>query len=471
VTVAAAVALKPMLQEILEQTKNPKGTFGPTGEPNEAVNAMADQYLGYVSTVEYWNTNAPNLLGQHSPQFTEFVYEEPPQAAKPKPKKSFQAKLKNQGASYPNITTEHGQIVVRNLHKPVVNSSQVSQFVIEDPKSGARVFFNPTAQTGDIKAGVQGVKGLCWGIIPGAPSAPIVAHLMKLFGEATNLPMRRSTELDQRVLFVAKQAAALQGGGSFNPTSDGTALVEPPLVQAMSAYEMGNAQSAYEQLVATVAAKVGMTAAQVDAIAAKESAGTHDARGAGFFRHNRIGWDVKRVKQVLGANTFVAHALLGHSTTLQFFKDVAVNGALIANEVKPFYGVVKDGASPSSDFQHGGSQGVFCCLRKGTSLYAKHLYFDLSLALRLDVYMVGKGDSFGNVNTERYTMPDKWSVGSGAIGASSSGQLLVRHDIDLQTYLVHAKCANETEAAQCIALVKQLGWQFKFGPPEKIFTA
>lgn len=469
-TVAAAVALKPLLQQILEQSKDPKGTFAQTNEPNEAVNAMADQYLGYVGTIEYWNANATNLLGQHSPSFTEFVYEEPPEGKKPKPKKAFQAKLKNQGASYPNITNDAGQIVVRNLHKPVVNSSQVSQFVIEDPRSGAKVFFNPTAQSGEIKAGVQGVKGLCWGVIPGQPSAPVVAHVLKLFGEATNIPTSKATDLDQRVLYLAKQAAALQGGGSFKPTPDGTALVEPELVSAMQAYESGQSSKAYEALLGIVASKAGMTSSAVAAATSAEASGAHDARGAGFYRHTRIGWDVSRLRKVLGDSTYVAHALLGHSTTIQFFKDVSVNGALLANEVKPFYGVVKDGASPSSDFSQGGSQGVFCCLRKG-GFYAKHLYFDLSLALRLDVYMVGKGDSFGNVHTERYTMPDKWSVGSGAIGASSAGQILVRHDIDLQTYLVKAKCSSQDEADQCIALVKSLGWKFRAGPPEKIFIA
>jgi 8-oxo-dGTP pyrophosphatase MutT (NUDIX family) len=469
-TVAAAVALKPLLQQILEQSKDPKGTFAQTGEPNEAVNAMADQYLGYVSTIEYWNANASTLIGQHSPVFTEFVFEEPPETKKPKPKKLFQAKLKNQGASYPNITNDAGQIVVRNLHKPVVNSSQVSQFVIEDPKTGAKLFFNPTAQSGDIKAGVQGVKGLCWGVLPGEPSTHVVVHLLKLFSEATSIPMNRATEADQRVLYLAKQAAALQGGGVFKPTADGTALVEPELVSAMSSYESGDPATAAKKLVNFVAGKAAIPPEDVLAAAKQDAAGMHDARGAGFYRHNRIGWDLARIKSVLGNTTYVAHALLGHSTTLQFFKDVAVNGALLANEVKPFYGVVKDGASPSSDFSQGGSQGIFCCLRKG-GFYPKHLYFNLTLALRLDVYMVGTGDSFGNVHTERRTMPDKWTVGSGSIGASSSGQLLVRHDIDLQTYLVIAKCASQSEADQCIALVKQLGWKFRAGPPEKIFIA
>lgn len=470
VTVEAAVSLRPMLLAILESTKKSGGKFEGTGEPNDVVNAMADQYLGYISTIEYWASNASTLLGKHSPQFTEFVYEEPP-TDKPKPKpKSFKITLKNQGASYPNITNDAGKIVVRNLHKPVVNSSQVGQFVIEDPASGARVFFNPTASSGDIKAGIQGVKGLCWGVIPGELSTHTLAHLLKLFGEATSIPTARATEKDRTLLYLAKQAAALQGDGSFSPTSDGTALVEPELVSAYSAYEQGNVDGARDKLVALVAQKAGMPPKDVLSAAMKQRDGLYDARDAGFYRHTRIGWDVDRLKKVLGGTSYVTHALLGHSSVKSFLGDVSVNGALLANEIKPFYGVVKEGASPSSDFSHGGSQGVFCCIRKG-GFHPKHLYFDLSLALRLDVYMIGTGDSFGDVHTTRYMSPEKWTVGSGKISASSGGQIVVRHDIDLQTYLVVAKCADEVEAQACIALVKKLGWKFRAGPPEKIFIA
>lgn len=469
-TVAAAVALRPMLTTILESTKKSGGVFAGTGEPNDVVNAMADQYLGYISTIEYWNANATSLIGKHSPQFTEFVYEEPPGEKPAKPKKSFKVVLKNQGASYPNITNDAGKIVVRNLHKPVVNSSQVGQFVIEDPASGARVFFNPTASSGDVKAGVQGVKGLCWGVIPGELSAHTVAHVLKLFGVATSIPTTRATEKDRSLLYLAKQAAALQGGGSFTPTPDGTALVEPELVSAYTAYEQGNVEAAQSALVAMVASRAGLTEAAVLQAAKVNRNGEYDARDAGFYRHTRIGWDVPRLKQQLGKNAYVAHALLGHPSVLSFLKDVSVNGALLANEIKPFYGVVKDGASPSSDFSHGGSQGVFCCIRKGEP-YVKHLYFDLSLALRLDVYMIGTGDSFGDVHTTRHMSPDKWLVGSGKISASSGGQIVARHDIDLQTYLVVAKCGSESEAAECVALVKKLGWKFRAGAPEKIFIA
>lgn len=472
VTVQAAIDLRPFLQKLLTETKSDKGTYAPTKEPNHAVSAMADQYLGYVSAVEYWNTNALTLIGKHSPIFTEFVYEEPPETAKPKPKKSFQAKLKNQGASYPTISNSGAQIIVRNLHKPVVNSSQVSQFVIEDPASGGKLFVNPTSEAGGVKAGVQGVKGLCWGIIPGAPSTATVAHLLKLFGEATGISMAASSEKDQQVLYLAKQVGVMQSNGSFKPTADGTAVVDPDLVKATSSYENGDTETAISILTKRTAALSGLSSAAVAQAAAEHAAGVHDARGAGFYRHHRLGWDVSRLKSVLGDKTFVAHALLGHTSVIAFLNDVSINGALLANEVKPFYGVVKEGASPSSDFSQGGSQGVFCCFRKGNP-HVKHLYFDLSLALRVDLYIVGSGDSFGNVHAQRYTMPEQWTqaVGSGYISGGSSWQVLVRHDIDLREYLVRAHCASASEAQQCIDLVTKLGWTFKHGAASKIFTS
>ena len=482
-TIAAAVGQRALLEKILAETQDPSGTYAPTNEPNEAVNAMADQYLGYIDTVAYWNENAADLIGQHSPQFTEFVYEEPEEAKREKAAKAppYKLQLKNQGASYPTITTEpNGAIVVKNLHKPVVNSSQVGQFVIEDKPAGARVFMTPTSGGQGLKSGVQGVKGMCWGIIPGEPSASAVAHLLGLVQDATGISMKPSTKKDRQVLYLAKQVAIHQGGGSFKPDSNGTAMVDDKLKSAMAAYESGDLDGALTALKARAASATGLSAKAVGEAIENDSVidGEYDARGAGFYRHTRMGYTRERIIKEMGSTTYVGHNLLGASSVLDFLKSAITNGALLSNEVKPFYGVTKQGASPSSDFNSGGSQGVFCGFRKVATpkgAVTKHLYFDLSLALRLDVYIVGTGDSFGNVNVQRYTTPKKWvsmgAIKTGQLGASSSHQVVVRHDIDLQQYLRIAKCANATEAAQCIEMVKKAGWIFQFGPPEKIFVA
>lgn len=482
-TIAAAVGQKALLEKILAETQDPSGTYAPTNEPNEAVNAMADQYLGYIDTVVYWNENAMDLIGQHSPQFTEFVYEEPEEdkAAKAAKAPPYKLQLKNQGASYPTITTEAGgAIVVKNLHKPVVNSSQVGQFVIEDKPAGARVFMTPTSGGQGLKAGVQGVKGMCWGIIPGEPSSSSVAHLFGLVQDATGISMKPSTKKDRQVLYLAKQVAVHQGGGSFKPDSNGTAMVDKDLKEGMAAYEAGNLDKALQILKARAAVSTGVSVKAVNEAIENDSVidGAYDARGAGFYRHTRLGYTRDKIIKEMGPTTYVGHNLLGASSVLDFLKSAITNGALLSNEVKPFYGVTKQGASPSSDFNSGGSQGIFCGFRKVATpkgAKTKHLYFDMSLALRLDVYIVGTGDSFGNVNVQRYTTPKKWvsmgAIGTGGLGASSSHQVVVRHDIDLQQYLRIAKCASATEAAQCIEMVKKAGWTFQFGPPEKIFVA
>ena len=105
------------------------------------------------------------------------------------------------------------------------------------------------------------------------------------------------------------------------------------------------------------------------------------------------------------------------------------------------------------------------------------VYFDLSLALRLDVYIVGTGDSFGNTKTERYTTPEQWVKlgahnGTGGCGSSSALQVNIRHDIDLQQYLVRVNCGSKSNRDQCIKIAKSLGWTFFNGAkPEDVFVA
>jgi hypothetical protein len=152
------------------------------------------------------------------------------------------------------------------------------------------------------------------------------------------------------------------------------------------------------------------------------------------------------------------------------------NGALLSNAIKAYYGVTKTGASPGQDMNVGGGQGLFLCFRKDFSSSSGMIYFDISLALRLDVYIVGKGDSYGATNSERYTTPEQWialgaNKGTGACGASSSLQVNIRHDIDLQQYLVRVICGSASDRAGCIKIANSLGWTFYGGAtPETVFT-
>ena len=151
------------------------------------------------------------------------------------------------------------------------------------------------------------------------------------------------------------------------------------------------------------------------------------------------------------------------------------NRALLANAIKAFYGVTKTGASPGEDMNRGGGQGLFLCFRKGFDASAGMIYFDISLALRLDVYIVGTGDTYGDTKIERYATPEKW-IGLGAhqttgsTGASSHKQVSIRHDIDIQQYLVAVMCGSPTARDSCIKIAKQMGWTFYGGAkPEDVF--
>lgn len=469
--VNTALALRPKLEQMLAETQGQTGAYSKTGDPAPAVYSMADQYLGYLKMVEYWNDNAMSLLQKPTPQIVQFLYEEPDvAAAKPKQSKPFKARLKNQGSSLPTIVVEGSDLVVKNLDKAHYNSSIISQFVIEDPSTGAVWNFNPTTSTNGTQTGVQGAKGICWGLIPGAPSASTIARALKLFQEATGVPMAVATEQDQKLLYLFKQAAILQGD-TVNPNSDGTILTDPKLTSAMSAYESGDTASPLVALTDFVSQRAGIPEKKLMSIIDSSYSGEHDAAGGGFYRHNRIGWDVERLKSVLGKNTYVAHRVRGQVVDL--IASVRVNGALLSNEIKAFYGVTKEGASPPADYAAGGSQGIFACFRTAkTSFYQNHLYFDLAVALRVDVYIVGTGDTYGKLTEPRRMTPDSWAsgVGSGDVTPSSHHQISIRHDIDLQTHLVRAGCPNEYDRKKCIDLVKSYGWTFKHGTPEEIFV-
>ena len=471
-TVSAALALRPKLEQMLKDTQGQTGKYGLTNDPASAVYAMADQYLGYLKMIEYWNANAASLLQQHTPQIVQFVYEEPDDgAAKPKQVKPFKARLKNQGSSLPTIVNEGTNLVVKNLNKSFYNSSVISQFVVEDPSTGALWHLNPTTSSTGTQVGVQGAKGICWGLIPGSPSTSTVARALKLFQESTGVPMAVATEQDQKLLYLFKQATILQGN-TVMPNSDGTVLTDPKLTSAMSAYESGDTASPLVALTEFVSQRAGIDEKTLMSTVNKSYSGEHDAGGGGFYRHNRLGWNVDRLKAVLGKNTYVAHRTAQSMT--DFIESVRVNGALLANEVKAFYGVTKEGASPSADYSAGGSQGIFACFRAvKTSFLNNHLYFDLAVALRVDVYIVGTGDTYGNVMKERRMTPESWEsgVGSGDVSSSSHHQISIRHDIDLQTHLVRAGCYSAKDRQKCIDLVKSYGWTFKHGTPEEIFVA
>lgn len=477
-TITQMSELRPELEHLTKVASNAHGAYAPTNESNEAVYAMAEQYLQYLGIVEYWNAKKAELVGQHSPTLLEFLWE-PPQAEKPETAgAAYKIALKKQGALWPTAAPVGQDVVVTNLNKPVMNSASQSQFVIEDPLTKARVFWNPPGglhHSGleNVKDGVESLKGQGWAIMPGEPSPGTVAHLLKLFQDATGLTVRAATKEDDTVLYWSRQAQVLQGDGAVQPKADHTTVVEKGYEAALAEYANGNNGLALAKLKVFVADKLGKSLDETEALASGPDIEGSYTRGAGYLRHTRIGWTRTRLKQVMGQDCRVAHHLA--EPTGAWMQQMGNNGALLANAIKPYYGVTKTGASPGEDMNRGGGQGLFLCFRKGIADHAGMIYFDISLALRLDIYIVGTGDTYGDTGQTRYSTPEQWvklnaHKGSGYTSASSPLQVSVRHDIDLREYLVAAVCSSSSERTQCIKIADSLGWTFYGGAkPEEVF--
>lgn len=484
-TVGAALALKPDLEALVKATANFSAKTA--GDPNEAVNAMAQLYLQYLQIVEVWNADAPNLINQHTPTFDKFLYEEPEEERRERAvseKPAYDVSLKKGGATTPNVNYQAGKLTVTDFNKPVYNSSNQPRFVITDKAANLRIQFMPppnlklstTGGAMSLGKGVAGYYGICWCVVPGEPSAAVAAHAFKVFEDASGIGMKMATQEDKEVRYWATQAAALQKGGKPKPNSNGEIATAPQLTNALATYRGGDAAAATKELQKYVAKQLGVPVKDAVAAAAGQVDGEF-TRGAGHNRVMRLGWDRDKLVKTMGKNAYLAHSLWGGGVH-GFLQKAGWNLALLANNQKPYAGVPEGGGSPKADANVGGTQGIFACWRKvanPSNAQAGTLYFDVSIGLRMDVYIVGTGDTFGNQYAHSRAMtPEHWAKPAqqtGGVGLSSSNQVNVRHDIDLQTYLQFAKCASKSEADKCIALAKKNGWKFFGGKaPEEVFV-
>lgn len=479
-SVNAALGLKSPLEQLVGATKDFAGKT--LGDPNEVVNAMAQQYLQYLEIVEGWNAQATELKGKPTPTFHQFMYEEPEEdrrreAVKEKP--AYEVTFKKSGSTFPNVQFSSGAMTVSDFNKPIFSSDQ-PRFFIHDKTANLRIqFMPPPVHAGNIAVGggVKGHHGVCWAVMAGEPGPAVVAHVMKVFQDATGLSMKMATALDNEVLYYSQQLAVLQNGGVPTPNpSTGTIVNEPEYQFALQQYRDGNADAALKTLKIAVAKKVGTTPEKLGAQADLDGVYT---RGGGHRRFLRIGWDRAKLVKTLGPDRYLAHGLY-NMTVLDFLKAAQTNLALVANNQKMFQGTPVKGGSPKSDFTAGGTQGLFGCWRHLPSPQAaasNTLYFDVSVGLRLDVYMVGTGDTYGNqYEYPRYATPESWRKSgginsTGSVGPGSHRQMNIRHDIDLQEYLQFGGCHSETERQACIALSKKMGWTFYGGKsPEDTFV-
>jgi hypothetical protein len=129
----------------------------------------------------------------------------------------------------------------------------------------------------------------------------------------------------------------------------------------------------------------------------------------------------------------------------------------------------------------GGATNLFLAMRSAKQVKARHLYFDLSLILRTDTYVVAPhGDGFGDFMRARAlsleaikkATGDKGTKGLSEVSDGEDSQLVARHEIDLQEWLYYAGCQDEDERQVCISLCKQCGLTSFFAgrTPEQVFV-
>ena len=215
-----------------------------------------------------------------------------------------------------------------------------------------------------------------------------------------------------------------------------------------------------------------------------------DSRSGGYREVHRIGWTRETILDAVNGGKAGSSPIL--PATLNTMKDgtafmklvTSENGAFMANEDRIYNGVVNSGVSWMTDATLG-AVGIFGAFRRINMGQAKVAYFDPSILLRTDVYVIGKKgyswDSYGDWTVTRHNDPYLWgkeipshSPGTG-IGATSSYQLQFRHGINLRAYLYVMTMESQSDADMAIELCKaKWGKDVTFGPtrrkPEQVFV-
>jgi 8-oxo-dGTP pyrophosphatase MutT (NUDIX family) len=478
--VQPAIGKKADLVALLaEADANPKARHPLSNDKYSDLAKMAQQYMGYIDTIADIYAHPSDNLGKASVTMKQYAVvkesvkkEAPPEKKAEEIEDGLKVTFKTGGAEYPRlepgVNGDYPKLLTGN--KPIDNSAAQSQFIIRDPGTEAVIYM--AAPTGGIDAsksygesataeGLRGFHGVTWGLIQLPPNAMSVAHLMKMFERATTAKMRPAMKIDREFAYWMNQAALLQGKGTVTPHSTyHTAVTDPILVVAETAYKAGNDEDALSSVKAFVAQNLKVKVGDLEKLE-NYTLEPHYTRGAGFNRTLRVDITSKDLDEKLPKNVYPAHRLLSYSAILPGLKDMSKNGALMSNNVKPFYGVPfgKSGASAPADLSYGGSQGLFGVLSPLKKGGHGTLYFDRTILLRTDVYFVGTGDTFGRDGVERIFSLDRWAnlVFSGSISSGSHPQLNYRHDIDLREYLYLAYCTT-SELAEVKAFCKALGW-------------
>lgn len=502
-TIKEVEAILPDLKELKANTTAPTGMY--KNIPMQVVNSMANAYVEYCEAIIEMNANAMSLIGTKSEQFYQFIYEPEVETEEIKLKVSslfsvqFYSHGKQPSAQIHGNTVEiKSEIADAGLF--AAGQSQPQYVLRLNTIPGAKIHFNKAQ-------GCKSQLGQCWAIVPGKCSPSIVATILKIFMEATKLDMTIARPIDRQILYWSKQAAITQTDTTVKPVGD-IITKQSAHVSALELYKNGNDAAALKKLKELVASNLSsigvagvkkkVTVADLDAMIDPSEFVGHwteytDKNGkatkGGFNRIHRIGWTRDSLRKFFGSTsaseTVIAHSIKGEMGDFFAGSDdkpgiTETNGCLLAISIRPFYGVSQSiGSCGGSDTSNGGDPIVFATMRRVPTFYKKHFYFDISLALRSDVFCIDGSDSFGDLKRPRSVNPEGWKAGGfhleqGVSSAGSSNQFNIKHDIDLRQYLYRAVFSSETEKKRALtAVYKFWGKSIKFAngiSPEEAFV-
>jgi hypothetical protein len=513
-TIAKVKQARDQLLEIEKATQDKSGTY--KGISNVFVNSMAVTYLQHATTILNAAANKDKIVaegGEPLEEFAQYTYMEDPEIHAKKLKKLASSPVRivfESGKAYhPQLQAKEsgttplgGKNIIYEMQQDSKqwgsgNSGHIPQYRIESPAiPGLRIYIQPSPA--DPSSSIKSFLGSVWGVMPGEVTASNIATVMHIFEMATGLSIKPATTDDTDILYLSKQAFSLQNEGEVNPTSAGEGVVDSQYRIALEEYEKGNTKLAksllsnfvFNNLSETQKKNLGISDANEILTApgfgelsyTQHTAGGGAAVELGNYRPLRLGWTRESLRKYLG-HVYIVHHITGGQDVLSLFKLLATtNGAMLAAIQRPFFGgfIPTSGGATSieADMQCGGGAVIFCGMRKGFPCGTNHLYFDPSILLRTDTYMISSGDGFGSINKTRYTTPEAWKKSgkhlstASHVGSSESYQVCVRHDIDLRHYLYGAVC-SPGDVAAVIKVVKQAwGENVRFAQgrtPEQVF--
>jgi hypothetical protein len=493
-TVNTALALIPELEALSQKVLDQTGTYAPTNEPNMQVKGMVNLYLNYLQYIKEVSSDWQQYVGQHSPMFAPYMPPAPEEEKKNEPedlvtklsKLPYEINPVPHGASWPTIVRDGDDMVVMDLVGAQYNPSSQAQFIVKDKNQTLmpEIHVNPPGPgVGNLQEGVEGHKGISWGIINGEPSRNTVAHLIKLLSSAVGKAIKVATPKDNEFLFWIKQGFIQQQGGDFHPKSGmhGEGLVDSEFTKLVNEYRAGNDDpKLLAKLQEFVAAQTGKSVAVLKK-RAKDLIVPTSTPYSGWERHHRLDFTREELIKLLGPDASIAHAVKAHKG-LEDYEHINIRklfdnfrerrGTLLSHNMRQFYGAPAFQGSAKSDYGSGGTQGLFSCFRKAGGAGADTFYFDIGLATRLDVYVVDRADGYGNLKSERIFNPKewkKWMTGHASeyahdsVSQGSHFQVNLRHDVDIPTYARMIVLPSKSDRDFVRKVCKEIGWT-KFGP-------